>query len=453
MPQENILPCNLEAEVGVLGSLVIDGEAIALIADTLRPEHFYREKHRLIYAAMLHLYEQQEPTDALSVSDLLERRGQLEQVGGFEYIAQTVNGVATSGLLETFAKRIIREYVRRRVIERGGAMVNLAWQCGDMGMSELLEQVESLAFGIAQDTQPVETASVGEVFTDFFNWFDSGSAQDGEITGVPSGLTDLDQLTGGFQRSDLIVTAGRPGMGKTSLALQIARNAAIDYKCGVLIFSLEMGKEQLIQRLVALETGIDLKRIRFRQVSEEERAEVINIGHKFLDAPIFIDDTAGISSIQMRSRIRRTLLKHPVDLVIIDYLQLVQAVVEGKRISNRYEEVSEVARELKNIARDFNIPVLALSQLSRAVETRQSKVPQLSDLRESGEIEQAADMIAFLYRDDYYAGFDRETGQSKSNRPGTADIVVAKHRNGPQGEVVVTFEASKTRFSDYEVKI
>lgn len=448
-----MLPCNIPAEENLLAALLRAPEEIALIADRLRPEHFYRDAHQLIYAAMCHLFERQEPGDIFCVCDLLERRGQIESVGDFEYINGLAGKRSSGRLIEQYAKHIIDSFLLCKLIEVGGAMVDLAWNAGDMDVSEVLEQAESLTYGIASNTQSTEVVTMQEAFTEFFDWFDTGEAQLGEITGVPSGLTDLDRLTGGFQRSDLVVTAGRPGSGKTSLALQMARNAAFDYGCGVMIFSLEMSKQQLMQRFVSLETKIDLQRIRFRQVDEEERACVINASEKFLKAPILIDDTAGLSTIAMRSKIRRALVKHPVDLIIVDYLQLMQAVVDGKRISNRYEEVSEVARTLKNIAREFNVPVIALSQLSRKVEERQVKIPLMSDLRESGEIEQAADMITFLYRDDYYAGRDKETGKSLSNRPGTADIIIAKHRNGPVGEIVAAFEASQTRFSDYDVVV
>lgn len=446
--KNKMLPCKIDDERRVLGCLLVEHQALSLVADTLRPEHFYRDAHQTIYAAMMSLYERQEDNDYFSVEDYLERTGKLEAIGGSLYLGDLSNEIAVSARLETYVERIIDAYKLRKLIQAGGQMATLAYDAGDAPADAIIEQAEALVYSIARNDVVREVVSAETCVNEFFEWFKMDEPANGAVTGVPSGLHDLDKKMGGWQKSDLVVIAGRPAMGKTSLMMGMARNAAVDYGCGVLAFSLEMSRAQLMQRLIALEARVDVQRVRFQQVDEDEKVRIINAGGVICKAPIYIDDTPGMTLSAMRSRIRRTMAQYQIDLIIIDYLQLVQATMDGKRIRERHQEVSEVARGLKNIAREFNVPVLALSQLSRAVEGRSEKVPQLSDLRESGEIEQAADIVVFIHRDDYYAGYDKETGQSKSDRPKTADLVFAKHRNGSVGEVVVGFEASQTRFHD-----
>jgi replicative DNA helicase len=312
-----------------------------------------------------------------------------------------------------------------------------------------LEKTEEIVYGLGNRSIASEVSQAGSLFMEFYDQLGQ-LPTGGSIVGVPSGLHALDNMTRGFQRSDLIIMAGRPAMGKTSLAMTMARNAAIQYNYGVLVFSCEMSKMQLIQRLVALQTGINVQRLFTKQLDSAEIDHVASVGHIIDEAPLWIDDTPGLTIAAMRSKIRRMLAEHQIDFIIVDYLQLMQATIDGKRIKDRLQEVSEVARSLKNVAREFNLPILALAQLSRAVEGRAEKIPQLSDLRESGELEQAADIVMFIHRDDYYAGYDKETGESRSNRPKTADIIIAKHRNGPVGEVLVGFEASQTKFCNLE---
>ena len=447
MKAEKLLPQNIEAECGVLGSIIIDPEALALVADFLHAEDFYRDAHRTIYDAASHLYERREPPDFLMLCDELERRHKLEDVGGASYITSLVNQVPTSGNVEHYGRIVERNAILRRLIHGAGQIAAAAYEEAD----DALEQAESLIYGISSaKRQPREAVSVGNVFSEMFDELVADSAPGGSIVGVPTGLDALDAETSGLHRTDLTVLAGRPATGKTSLALTIARNASVLYGRNVLFFSLEMSRSQLVQRLAAFEAGVNLKRLWMKQLSEEEKERVIAASGRILDAPLYIDDTPGITPMQMRSKIRRAMTTYDVDLIVVDYLQKMKATYQdGKRYHDRYQEVSEVARELKNIAREFDVPVLALAQLSRKVEERANKIPQMSDLRESGDIEQEADVITLMYRDDYYAGYHPD-GSSKSDRPGTVDLIIAKHRKGPVGEVRVGFDVTQTRFYNLE---
>lgn len=443
---EKLLPQNIDAEMGVLGSIVIDPEAISLVADFLSGDDFYRDAHRTIYEVIIFLYERRQPGDFITICDELERRSKLEEVGGASYITSLINHVPTSGNVEYYGHLVERSAILRRLIHAAGQIASIAYEEAD----HALEASEELIYGISKSLRVVgESAPVGTTFNDILtDILAEDSSPGGAIVGVPTGLQVVDRMTSGLQRSDLIITAGRPGTGKTSLAMSIARNAAITYSRGVLVFSLEMSKKQLVQRLTALEAGINLRRLRFRQLNEAEKVRVVEVSGRILDAPIYIDDTPGLSLTEIRSKIRRSITKHEIDLIIVDYLQKVKAThSDGKRYQDRYQEVSEVARGLKDIAREFDVPVLALAQLSRAVENRADKIPVMSDLRDSGEIEQEADVIVLMYRDDYYAGYN-EDGTSRSNRPGTVDLIFAKQRNDEVGEGRVGFDATQTRFYD-----
>jgi replicative DNA helicase len=440
---EKMLPCNLEAERATIGSLVLYPEQISLVADILRPEHFYRDAHQTIYGAMLHLYERREPCDQFSVCEYLERIGKLEQVGGINYIGLSLTERVFGNSLEFLASKVIDAWSRRKLIEAGSVIVSEAYSAENA--QEAIEKAEELVYGLGKVQSSREAVAVGDVLSSMFAEMTDERSPDGTIVGVPTGFYTLDQMTGGLQKSDLIILAGRPSMGKSSLMMNIARHAAMKYGRGVLAFSLEMSKEQLTQRLVAHEARLNLKRLRMKQLSSEEQTRCIDVSGAIVDAPIWVDDTPALSLSAMRSKIRRTLGQRDIDLIVVDYLGKMTATMDGKRIGNRLEEVSEIARGLKDLAREFQVPVLALAQLNRGVESRQDKVPQLSDLRDSGEIEQEADIVMFIHRDDYYAGFNPD-GTSKSNRPGTADIIFSKHRNGDVGEVLLGFDGSQTRF-------
>lgn len=439
---EKLLPQNIEAECGVLGSIIIDPEAIVQVAEFLFPDDFYRDAHRTIYEVILQLYEQREPADFITICDELERRNKLEDVGGASYITSLINQVPTSGNVEYYGRIVERNAILRRLIEAAGQIAAIAYQEEDADIA--LDKAEQLIFNISQRHARSDFSLLRDILSEYMNKLDQLHERRGTIVGVPTGFTDLDHLLGGLQKSDLIILAARPAVGKTSLALTMAHNTAIKHQRSVAIFSLEMSKEQLVQRLLSMDAGIDQQRLRTGWIEDDEWERIVFAMGTLSEANIWIDDTAGISTVEMRSKARRLQAEHGVDLIIVDYLQLMQSLSgSGKRNENRVQEISEISRNLKGLARELNVPVLALAQLSRAVESRQSKVPQLSDLRESGSIEQDADIVMFIYRDDVY--------NPETERKNIADIIVAKHRNGPVGEVSLYFQASQTRFHDLEV--
>ena len=445
MVEEIYITPNIKAEQGVLGCILLRPDSIALVAERLKPEHFYRDAHRTIYQAMLHLYELRKDCDQERVCDLLRRwdrlkdiEGQSEADGEF-YIGMLIAVPESSYKLETYAELVTSIAIRRELRDAGGNIA--AYALHEESVEQALFKAEEAIHAIVRREAPADVVPISQVETDFYKWFDSIPGG-GAIVGTPTGFVDLDQLTGGLQKSDLIVLAARPGLGKTSLSLGIAGNAALEYGRGVLIFSLEMSRDQLFQRLVADRARINLKRLRTKQLTEDEENRAIGQAALIGQAPIYIDHTPALSLAAMRSRILRALARYDIDLIIVDYLQKMTATIDGKRITNGYQEVSEIAKGLKDTAREFNLPVLACAQLSRAVESRQNHIPQLSDLRESGLIEQESDIVAFIYRDEVYQG-------KESDRPKTADIIVAKHRNGPTsevGDIRLGFEQTETRF-------
>jgi replicative DNA helicase len=436
---EKLLPQNIEAECGVLGSIIIDPEAIVQVSDFLQPEDFYRDAHRTIYEVILHLYQSGEPADFITICDELERRNRLEDVGGASYITSLINQVPTSGNVEYYGHIVERTSTLRRLIHAAGQIAAVAYEEGDADVA--LDKAEHLIFEISQRHSRSDFSSMEAILAEYMTKLEQLNARRGSIIGVPTGFTDLDRLTGGLQRSDLVILAARPGVGKTSLALSVAHNAALKYKHSVAIFSLEMSKEQLAQRLLSMDAGIDQQRMRTGWIEEDEWERIVYASDKLSEANIWIDDTAGISTMEMRSKARRLQAEHGVDLIIVDYLQLMQASSSGRN-ENRVQEVSEISRSLKGLARELNVPVLALAQLSRSVESRQSKVPQLSDLRESGSIEQDSDIVLFIYREDVY--------NPESERKNIANLILAKHRNGPVGEISLYFQPNQTRFRDLE---
>jgi replicative DNA helicase len=444
---EKLLPFSLEAECAVLGGLIIDPDASGLVEPLLGADDFYRDAHRCIYAAIVRLSARSIPADFITLCDLLEREGTLADCGGASYITSLINVVPTSGNVEHYARIVAHKALCRRLVGAAGQVAALAYDEAE----DAAAQAETFVFAATQtlpDTH--DPQSVGDVLSEVLLPLTSEQHPDGAITGVPSGLRLLDEATGGFQPTDLILLAGRPGMGKSAMSLTIARNAAVDYGRSVLFFSVEMSRQQLLYRLLAMEAHVNLSRIWKRHLSEAELVRLIEVSGTLADAPLFIDETSSLSVTAMRSTIRRHLVRHSLDLIVVDYLQKLTATYDtGKRYADRVQEVSEVARGLKQIAREFAVPVLALAQLSRAVEGRADKIPQLSDLRDSGELEQEADVVLFLYRDDYYAGYN-DDGASKSECPGTAELIFAKYRNGPHGEVTLGFEARETRFYTLE---
>ena len=379
---EKLLPQNIEAECGVLGSIIIDPEAIVQVADFLYPEDFYRDAHRIIYEVILQLYEQREPADFITICDELAQQNKLEDVGGASYITSLINQVPTSGNVEHYGRIVERTAILRRLIHAAGQIAAIAYEEGDADIA--LDKAEQLIFTIGQRHARSDFSTLRDLLSQYMGKLEQLHEHRGTIVGVPTGFADLDRLTGGLQKSDLIILAARPGIGKSSLALSLAHNTAVKFQNSIAIFSLEMSKEQLVQRFLSMDASIDQQRLRTGWIEDDDWERIVYAMGTLSEANIWIDDTAGISTMEMRSKARRLHAQHGIDLIIVDYLQLMQATVGGKRNINREQEISEISRSLKGLARELNIPVLALAQLSRAVETRSSKVPQLSDLRESG---------------------------------------------------------------------
>lgn len=436
---DHLPPQNIEAEEAVLGSLLIDPDAVIKVAPILRADDFYRVKNGWIYQAILDLHQRNEPIDFLSVSAELERRGQLDEVGGRSYLASLYNTTPTSLHVEHYARIVERTAVLRRLISAAGQIVQMVYEAGG-DVDNIIDRAEQLIFGVSERRLRRDLIPLRQLMEEYFERLDYLYRHQGEIIGIPTGFHQLDKLLGGFQRSDLIIVAGRPGTGKTSFALSIARNAARKFGQRVAIFSLEMSAEQLIQRLVSMETGIDSLRLRLGQLTEEEWPLFVESAGILAEAPIFIDDTPAISPLEMRAKARRLYAEHGLDLIVVDYLQLMRA---DFAVQNRVQEISYISGALKALARELQVPVVALSQLSRAVEQRQDKRPQLADLRESGSIEQDADVVMFLYAED--------AGDEESEHKNITDIIVAKHRHGPTRTIPLYFKKENVSFHEIQI--
>ena len=438
MAVERLPPHNLEAEQSVLGSLLIDRDAIIKIASYVKPEDFYQGANGTIYQAIVDLYNRREPTDFITLSDELTRRDKLDQIGGVAYLSALLNAVPTAVHVEYYGKIVERTATLRRLIDAGSQIVAIGYRDG-VDTEDALDAAERAIFNVSEKRATKDFQSISEVLDRFFDQIDYMQQHRGDVVGVATGYTDLDQLTGGLQKSDLIIVAARPAMGKTAFALGMAHGAAVTHGKTVGIFSLEMSAEQLVQRLLSTETGVDSHRLRLGHIDDGEWDRISRAFGRLAEANIFIDDTAGAGIMDVRSKARRLQAEHGLDLVIIDYLQL----MSSRRSENRVQEVSEISRGLKGLARELNIPVIALSQLSRAVETRSEHKPMLSDLRESGSIEQDADIVMFIYREEKY--------DENTEKKGIAEIIVAKHRNGPVGEINLRFFDKTARFADLEL--
>jgi len=432
---EHLPPHNLEAEQSMLGSLMIDRDAIIRVASSVKPDDFYSAANGDIYAAIVDLYNRREPTDLVTLSAELDRRNRLELVGGISYLSSLLTVVPTSVHVEFYSKIVERTATLRRLIHAGTEIVRIGYDDATE-VDDAIDQAERTLFEVSQRRATPDFESVGQILDDYFTELDMIRHNRGDLVGVPTGYTELDRLLGGLQRSDLVILAARPAVGKSSFALGIAHSAAMHHRRHVGIFSLEMSSTQLVLRLLSVESGVDIHKIRLGDMNDDQWLKVTQTFGKLGDVPIYIDDSAGLSVMDVRSKARRLQAEHGLDLLIIDYLQL----MHGRRTENRVQEISEISRGLKELARELNIPVLALSQLSRAVESRSDRRPLLSDLRESGSIEQDADIVMFIYRDEIY--------NKDSAQPGVAEIILAKHRNGPTGSVNLGFFGSHAKFSD-----
>jgi replicative DNA helicase len=440
---EKLPPQNIEAECGVLGSLLIDKEAIVKISDILMPVDFYKENHGVIFRAMLDLFEERTPIDILSLSNKLEEQEKLKEVGGRSYLLSLAAQVPTSTHVIHYAQIVQRKATLRRLIQTASDIAAIGYKETN-DVEAILDQAEQQLFRVSQRFLKQNFIAVKDVLTETFDRIDALHKESGKLRGIRTGFTDLDNILAGMQKSDLVILASRPSMGKTSFALDIARNIAIHEKIPVGIFSLEMSHEQLVDRLLCAEANVDLWRMRTGKLSDKGEADDFSkIGHAMgilSEAPIYIDDSPTSNIMEIRTKARRLQAEHGLGFMVVDYLQL----MEGRNTENRVQEVSEISRALKSIARELNIPVLALSQLSRAVESRSPQIPQLADLRESGSIEQDADVVMFIYREEMYK---RET-----DRKNIAEIHIKKHRNGPTGQIELYFDHKKVCFRNLEKK-
>ncbi len=438
-----IPPQNIEAEISLLGSILLDDEVITTVADKISAEDFYDQRHGIIYEAMLKLYEQHKPVDLLTLSSLLKDGGELDTVGGSSYLTELTNAVPTAAHGEHYADIVAEKALRRKLIKASEDIVGMSFQDNASSVQEILEQAEARLFSVSQRTLKQDLVSIEQILAEGFDRLDELHKNKGQLRGVRTGWKDLDNKTAGLQRSDLIILAARPAMGKTALVLNMAQNVAVHEKQTVLFFSLEMSKDQLVDRMLASESGVDAWNIRTGNLSDDDFEKLGQAMGALSEAPIFIDDTPGITVLEMRTKARREAQKNPLGLIVIDYLQLMSGRKgAGGGDFNRVQEVSEISRGLKLIARELNVPVVALSQLSRSVESRSPQIPQLADLRESGSIEQDADIVAFLYREDYY--------NPETDRQHITDLILAKHRNGPTGRIELYFHPEKLKFISLE---
>jgi len=431
-----LVPHSREAEEAVLGSILINPEAYYDVAEFLDSNDFYIHRHRWVWNAFKHLVESREPIDFLTVTTELEQQGQLAEVGGSAYLTALINNVPSALHAVAYGRIIESTAVRRRMLDAANLIAKLAYD-EETGLEAVMDDAEKAIFGVSEKRMTRDLAPIEEVLSDFYDHISDLAARPDDIHGVPTGFIDLDRLLTGLQPSDLIIVAGRPGMGKTGFALSLAKNAAQIHKKHVAIFSLEMGNDQLVQRLISQETGIDSQRLRTGKLEENEWALFTNAIEKLGQTRIFLDDTPGITPLQLRTKCRRLHLEFGLDLIIVDYLQLMSG---DTRNDNRVQEVSYISRQLKILAREINVPVLAAAQLSRAVEQRADKKPVLSDLRESGSLEQDADIVMFIYRPEIY-----EEDPAKQN---IAEVIVSKHRNGPVGSVQLIFRKNLAKFEN-----
>jgi replicative DNA helicase len=436
---DGALPQNLEAEQAVLGSLLIDPRAIERVASFLRPEDYFLPVNSEIYRGMLNLYERDKPTDIVTLSDFLQGQNRLDETGGAAYLASLAGIVPTSINVEYYARIVERLSVLRRLVDAGSRITSIGYD-ERFEAEAAIEQAERVLFDVSRTRITRDFEPISTILNMVYEKLDHIHSHDSEITGIPTGFIDLDRLTSGLQRSDLVIVAARPSMGKTSLALNVAHSIAVKAHLPVGIFSLEMSAEQLAQRLMSLHANVESQRLRSGRMSDMDWDNLVNAVGVLSEAPIFVDDSPSLTMSEMRSKARRLHSEQGLGLIIVDYLQLMQGAGSNE---NRVQEISAISRGLKAIARELEVPVMALSQLSRAPDQRPDHTPVLSDLRESGSIEQDADIVMFIYRDVKY--------NPDTDKPHVADILVAKHRNGPTGSIHLFYQDALMKFLDLSV--
>lgn len=439
---QRIPPQNTDAEASLLGAILIDSDAIVKIADSLQAADFYDERHQTIFEAVKSLYEKHSPIDVLTLTDQLKSNGLLDMVGGEAYLTELTNYVPTAAHVEQYAEIVVQKSLRRKLIKSSQDIVSLGYD-ETKNLQELIEQAESHVFEASQKHVGQNIVSLEDILGESFDRLDELHKDKGKIRGIPTGFKDLDTILAGLQRSDLFILAARPSMGKTALLLNLAHNISTKAGETVLFFSLEMSKEQLVDRLLAMESGVDAWALRTGNLTDYDFEKIGHAMGNLSEAPMFFDDTPGITISDLRTKARREAHKRPLGLIVVDYLQLMSG---GGRYNdgNRVQEISEISRGLKGIARELNVPLIAASQLSRSVENRNPQIPQLADLRESGSIEQDADIVAFIYREEYY--------KPDTDRKNVTDIFIKKHRNGPTGGVELYFDREKQRYRSLDSK-
>lgn len=435
---DRVPPQNIEAEQAVLGAILLQSEALITVMERVQPEDFYNPAHQLIFEAMINLAEEGQPIDIVTLAAKLQAKQQLEDIGSVQYLSKLANAVPTAANVDYYAQILEEKSMMRRLI-RTATQIASEGYVGEDDVSALLSDAERRILEISNRKSSSGFIAIKDVLMEVFEKVENLSINQGNTTGIPSGFVDLDKMTAGFQRSDLIIVAARPSVGKTAFALNIAQNVGVRAKETVAIFSLEMSAAQLVQRMICAESNVDATRLRTGSLEDDDWEKLTMSIASLSEAEIYIDDTPGVTVADIRAKCRRLKKEHGLGMILIDYLQLIHGRGKG---DNRQQEVSEISRTLKMIARELEVPVIALSQLSRGVEQRQDKRPMMSDLRESGSIEQDADIVAFLYRDDYY---DKE-----SEKKNIIEIIIAKQRNGPVGTVELVFLKNFNKFVSYE---
>jgi replicative DNA helicase len=430
-------PQNVEAERAVIGGLLIDPDAANKVIEFLQSEDFYRENHKVIFDAIVSLYQKNEPADIVTVTNELRSLGTLEKAGGASYLSAIVDSTPTAANIVHYAKIVHEKAILRRLITGATEITEMGYSDSLVDVDDLLDKAEGIIFEIAQRRFKPSFYAVKDIVKDSFKTIEELYERKDVVTGIPSGFKELDRLTSGFQKSDLIVVAGRPSMGKTALALNMVVNAALETGISAAIFSLEMSKEQLMMRLLCSEARVDASKLRSGFLSEADWPKLTRAAGLLSETKIFIDDSPAMNVLEMRAKARRLQKEHNLGMVVVDYLQLVKGIGAAE---SREREISEISRSLKALAKELNVPVIAISQLNRAVENRTDKRPQLADLRESGSIEQDADLVMFVYRDEFY--------NKDSDEKGIAEIIIGKQRNGPTGRVKLAFLAPYTRFEN-----
>lgn len=435
------LPYDLNTEASVLGAILIDNDSLIKIADNLDVEDFYDQRHRNIYQSIMELYEANKPVDVLTLSNRLKANGVLADVGGAAYLTELTNFVPTAAHIETYANIVAEKALRRRLLEVNKDLASLTLD-ETKSLNELIEQSESQIFRLSQRHIKENIVSIEDVLSGSFERLDELHKDKGKLRGITTGFKSLDNILAGLQRSDLFILAARPAMGKTAMVLNLAHNVATKAEVPVLIFSLEMSKEQLVDRMLSRESGVNAWALRTGNLTDDDFEKIGLAMGTLSEAQIYIDDTPGLTISELRTKAKREAHRHPLGLIIVDYLQLMSGGSRFSGQANRVQEISEISRGLKGVARELNVPLIALSQLSRSVESRSPQIPQLSDLRESGSIEQDADVVSFLYREDYY--------NPETDKQNILEVHIRKHRHGEVGNIELYFDREKQRITDVD---